>query len=95
MYFFIFILGIKIFLKGKAGGVIPLDSILPPLDKYYDLQKLTYVRVCAGEPPLKCCKSSGGCHSAFNSDAPINCEGNPHYGPTSTAGNYANVIITL
>ncbi|MBN8468588.1 DUF1566 domain-containing protein [Corallococcus exiguus] len=36
--------------------------------------------ICRGEPPLKCCKynpSEAYCHSAFNSDEPINCEGNP------------------
>lgn len=35
--------------------------------------------VCNGEPALKCCKYTGndGCHSAYNSDMPINCEGNP------------------
>lgn len=41
-----------------------------------------------GEPTLKCCLTlnDGSCHSAFNSPAPINCEGNPNYGPTETAG---------
>lgn len=35
---------------------------------------------CLGEPVLKCCKytpTEYGCHSAFNTSAPINCEGNP------------------
>lgn len=43
--------------------------------------------VCNGEPALKCCIYTGNdsCHSAYNSDMPINCEGNPmggmSYGP--------------
>lgn len=43
---------------------------------------------CLGEPTLKCCRkiAGGHCWSAFNRPAPINCEGNPHYGPTYTAG---------
>jgi hypothetical protein len=38
--------------------------------------------ICEGDPPLKCCKytaSADSCHSAFNSDKPINCEGNPEF----------------
>ncbi len=33
---------------------------------------------CLGTPALKCCTNSitkGGCHTAFNEEAPINCEG--------------------
>ncbi|MFY1829249.1 PKD domain-containing protein [Myxococcus fulvus] len=36
-------------------------------------------RMCLGEPRLKCCKyepSDTYCHSAFNTEYPINCEGN-------------------
>jgi hypothetical protein len=63
--------------QGMSISIIPLSKILPPLDKW-----------CKGEPPLKCCARFGlrGCHSAFNDDAPINCEGNPAYGPTWTPG---------
>ena len=50
------------------------------------LSELAVNKYCLGEPSLKCCKTSNGCHSAFNTDAPINCEGNAAYGPTSTAG---------
>ncbi|MBZ4423318.1 CARDB domain-containing protein [Myxococcus sp. RHSTA-1-4] len=41
---------------------------------------IPFEEVCNGEPPLKCCKydpaTQESCHSAFNSEAPINCEGN-------------------
>jgi hypothetical protein len=64
-------IALKKFLENaKAGGVVPLNTVLPPLDKTF----------CLGEPSLKCCKTATGCHSAFNTEAPINCEGNPHYG---------------
>ena len=47
-----------------------------------------YRYLCLGQPVLKCCYriNDDDCHSAFNDDAPIICEGNPFYGPTSTAG---------
>jgi hypothetical protein len=41
---------------------------------------IPWEEVCRGEPPLKCCKYDPAtqefCHTAFNSDAPLNCEGN-------------------
>ena len=52
------------------------------------LSELAVNQYCLGDPPLKCCKKVGtnSCWSAFNTEAPLNCEGNPHYGPTETAG---------
>lgn len=41
---------------------------------------IAFKEICLGEPPLKCCKynpSEAYCHSAFNTDKPINCERNP------------------
>ena len=60
------------------GNVNPFESVLqifPPVSK-----------ICTGGNVFKCCRTKGGCHSAFNSPTPINCEGNVAYGPTYTAG---------
>jgi hypothetical protein len=40
---------------------------------------MPFEAMCNGDPVLKCCKYTGSdsCHSAYNSDMPINCEGNP------------------
>ncbi|WP_240356376.1 CARDB domain-containing protein [Myxococcus eversor] len=41
---------------------------------------LPFEKICNGEPTLKCCKYNPltelYCHSAFNTERPINCEGN-------------------
>eukprot|EP01084_Bolivina_argentea_P077863 141300_1 len=52
------------------------------------LSELAVNKYCLGEPTLKCCRKIAeyGCWSAFNQPAPINCEGNPAYGITETAG---------
>jgi len=52
----------------KVGDMLIFDPGIP------------WEEVCNGEPPLKCCKYNPAtqeyCHTAFNSEAPINCEGN-------------------
>lgn len=65
----------------------------------WSLFGLPIEEACLGEPVLKCCKydpatSGPGCHTAFNTESPINCEGNPlffataeSYGPCLTPEN--------
>ena len=59
----------------KAFSPFPGVQIFPPIDK-----------ACKGGAVFKCCRTHSGCHTAFNSKAPINCEGNAAYGPCYTAG---------
>jgi hypothetical protein len=46
---------------------------------YFD-PGIPFDKLCAGEPPLKCCKyhpeEQDSCHTAFNTPTPLNCEGN-------------------
>ena len=65
-----------------------LDATVGRVVVFAGLTDAVLSEFCLGEPTLKCCRTlnDGDCHSAFNSPAPINCEGNPTYGPTETAG---------
>ncbi|MBC7975352.1 MAG: hypothetical protein H7138_10225, partial [Myxococcales bacterium] len=59
-------------------------GLLTPVP-WLDILDLPLEEACLGEPTLKCCKYTPdefGCHSAFNTPAPINCEGNPLGGET-------------
>jgi len=64
------------FLVDVFGDIIPGFS------------SLAWNTLCSGEPPLKCCQTLDGCHTAFNDYEPINCEMNPSnvYRSPSTAG---------
>jgi hypothetical protein len=63
----------------------------------FQILGLPFEEICEGEPTLKCCKynpaTQVGCHTAFNSPAPINCEGNwttpnaESYGPCVSTGD--------
>ena len=77
--------GVCLLIEWKLGDMLLFDPGIP------------YGALCNGEPPLKCCKyepSQESCHSAFNSDAPINCEGNwtmplaESFGPCIPANRY-------
>ncbi|CAF1326212.1 unnamed protein product, partial [Rotaria sp. Silwood1] len=70
----------KLFLDNNIGTVIPWRWIIPPFDNW-----------CLGQPLLKCCVTGPDeqCHSAFNTEAPINCEAGAGVGyplPVWTAG---------
>ncbi len=60
--------GICLLISWQVGDIIDFDIGIP-VDK-----------LCLGEPTLKCCKydpaTDTSCHTAFNTRAPINCEGN-------------------
>lgn len=59
----------------------------------FQLLGLPFDALCRGEPRLKCCKydpaTEVGCHTAFNSPRPINCEGN---WTTPNAESYGSCI---
>ncbi len=62
------------------------DVLVEAMGPGWGMMGLPFSAVCNGEPALKCCKyggrEDGPCHSAFNDDNPINCEGNPYGGTT-------------
>ena len=70
----------------------------------FQLLGLPFDKLCEGEPTLKCCKyepaTQNGCHTAFNSPAPINCEGNwtrpnaKSYGPCLSINDPLNLGCT-
>jgi hypothetical protein len=78
--------GVCLLLDWKLGDILVFDPGIP------------YGALCNGEPPLKCCKyhpvTQEYCHSAFNSEAPVNCEGNfttpfaQSYGPCIPRNDY-------
>ncbi|NVJ00069.1 DUF1566 domain-containing protein [Myxococcus sp. AM009] len=70
--------GLCMVLDWQMSDMLSLDIGIP------------YGELCLGGATLKCCKyepaTDTSCHSAFNSEAPINCEGNPYYTSAESYG---------